>query len=107
MYSLTSQARQTTELSAPISHLSNIGLVRSMSLPKRIPGRYMAEFGPAPVDPVQAAVPDHVATAVERARATRSFLRRLPVSGAKSAAYTASSLSPPRTQTTHHPRGER
>ena len=98
---------KTAELSALLSLLAHIGPVRFVSLPKRIPGQYIAEFGPAPVDPIQAAVPDQVTTAVERARAARSFLRRLSTSNARSPASTASSLSPPRYQAIPHPRGER
>jgi hypothetical protein len=80
---------QTAELSALLSLLAYIGPVRSVSLPKRIPGQFIAEFGPAPVDPVRAAVPEQVATAPERARAACSFLRRLSISNARSPASTA------------------
>lgn len=101
----TSHPYQTAEVSALLSFLGDIGLVRSVSLPKRIPGRYITEFGPAPADRVRVAVPDQVATAAERAQAARAFLRRLPILDARSPAPTASSLSPPRYQAT--PRGRR
>lgn len=93
---------QTADLSALLSLLTRIRPVRSLSLPKRIPGQYIAEFGSAPADLGRAAVTEQVATAAERARAARSFLRRLSISNARSPASTASSLSPSRQQATPH-----
>lgn len=105
----TSAVDQTAELSALLSLLTRIRSVRSLSLPKRIPGQYVAEFGSAPVDLGRAAVSEQVATAAERARAARSFLRRVSVSNARSPASTTSvlSLPPARQHATPHPRVKR
>ncbi|MGW5922227.1 hypothetical protein ACWFPY_24830 [Nocardia fluminea] len=60
----TDDSTRAPELTAHLTGLEQLGLIRAAQLPRRTPGRYASAFGPAPTEPVVVPMPPAVAHAV-------------------------------------------